>query len=1111
MKKSTNLFTLPKKVTFFMLFFLLSLPGLAQKVTLPNQTVTIKQVMSQIEKQTGYKFFYNNTQINVTRKVTISSRKENLDEVLNRLFSRTNIDYKIVEKTIVLSISSEGKRSEHITSAEGTLGKRKVTGRIVDQMGEPIIGATVREKGTNNATVTDLDGNFTLLGLNNNSTLEVSYVGFQMKDLLVGNNTHLDITMKEDNKQLEEVVVVGYGVAKKSDFTGSLTSVTSDNIVDSHKQSAAAALQGTIAGVDITRNGNNPGSGFNIMVRGQNTITNSGTGNANGINSPLYVIDGMMMDNMNDIAPDDIERIDVLKDASSTAIYGSRGANGVVIVTTKNGSAVKEKTNVEYNGFISFTTANHLPDMLNGSEYADYKVERFMGNNWKDYTYTGKRADYGQALTTQAYNNYISGKSVDWVDALLQTAVSQNHALRVYGSSKGLVYSFGVGYTDEAGVTGTDNYKRYNFSMSIDKEINKKLKVGMSIYTAYTKTKTSPETVRQAYRLNPLTDMYNEDGSLRTFPDDGLTNVSNPLVEKKNDTTETLALHTFGNAYLQFKPIDWITFKTQLSPDAYFDRYGMYYGAQSKNGKGNPANATANTKNTNTLKYTWTNTLNFDKKVGNHVLGLLVGSEWVKSKEDAISTKVKNFPTDLYKWYNLAAAANKSLSDVVGSDYIQDQWFSFFARANYSYKDRYLITATGRYDGSSRLAAGHRWKFFPSAAIGWRITEEDFMKKYRWVDNLKLRISYGMSGNNHNVNPYSTQSNVINYSYNFGSNATSSIIKNLANSQLSWETTKEWNFGLDYSLLQGRINGTVDYYRRRTNNILMNRVLSEMTGYSSVMDNVGVVDNNGIELSLSLVPIRTKDFTWKMNFNFTSNHNEIKELAGGATRDEANEWFVGQSVGVVWNYKKVGYWKKGDEGYDRALALGLAPGSVKVYEKDGYNGDWTTTTDDKVFLGSRYPKWTGGLTNTFLFKNWSLLVNIYTRQGQWSYSQFHWTTARDDNNLFNHLNLKYWSEANENDKDIEWCRPGLSNPGEITALLWQKTSFVKVGYITLGYDAPRSFIQKLGLSKLHAYVSCQNPFVFTDYKGLDPEAASNGTDSMYFMTRSWEIGLNLTF
>ena len=319
--------------------------------------------MSQIEKQTGYKFFYNNTQINVTRKVTISSRKENLDEVLNRLFSRTNIDYKIVEKTIVLSISSEGKRSEHITSAEGTLGKRKVTGRIVDQMGEPIIGATVREKGTNNATVTDLDGNFTLLGLNNNSTLEVSYVGFQMKDLLVGNNTHLDITMKEDNKQLEEVVVVGYGVAKKSDFTGSLTSVTSDNIVDSHKQSAAAALQGTIAGVDITRNGNNPGSGFNIMVRGQNTITNSGTGNANGINSPLYVIDGMMMDNMNDIAPDDIERIDVLKDASSTAIYGSRGANGVVIVTTKNGSAVKEKTNVEYNGFISFTTANHLPDM----------------------------------------------------------------------------------------------------------------------------------------------------------------------------------------------------------------------------------------------------------------------------------------------------------------------------------------------------------------------------------------------------------------------------------------------------------------------------------------------------------------------------------------------------------------------------------------------------------------------------------------------------------------------------------------------------------------------------------------------------------------------------
>ncbi len=1092
-----------KKLFAISLAFMFCVGTFAQALQLKLNNVTVKQAMTVLKEKSGYAFVYEGGDINTGKMVSVDAK--NLHQAISQILKNQKVSYEIKGKSIVVSRQQESK------SDKPSSGKKTVTGTIVDSKGEPIIGATIRENGGKNATVTDFDGNFTLSNVADNAMLEISYVGFQTMNFATSGKSRLSITMKEDDLLLDEVVVVGYGVSKKSDFTGSLTSVTSEKIVDSHKQSAAAALQGTIAGVDITRNGNNPGSGFNIMVRGQNTIANSGTGNANGINSPLYVIDGMMMDSMDDIAPDDIERIDVLKDASSTAIYGSRGANGVVIVTTKKGAAVKDKTNVEYNGFVSFTSATHLPEMLNGSQYADYKVERYMGNNWKDYTYNGKRASYEQALTTQAYSNYQAGKSVDWVDALLQTAVSHNHALRVYGSSKGLVYSFGVGYTDEAGITGTDNYKRYNFSTSVDKEINSKLKIGMSIYTAYTDTKTSPETIRQAYRLNPLTDMYKEDGSLRTFPDDGLSNVSNPLVEVKNNTTETLALHTFGNFYLQLKPTDWITFKTQFSPDAYFDRYGMYYGAQSKNGKGNQANATAQTKSSNALKYTWTNTLNVDKTLGDHNLGLLVGSEWVKSKEDAISTKVKNFATDLYKWYNLAAAANKSLSDVVGSEYIQDQWFSYFARANYSYKGRYLITATGRYDGSSRLAAGHRWKFFPSAAFGWRIVEEDFMKKYSWVDNLKLRISYGMSGNNNNVEPYSTQSNIINYSYNYGSNATASVIKNLSNALLSWETTKEWNFGLDFSFLKGRINGTVDYYRRRTDNILMNRVLSEMTGYSSVMDNVGVVDNNGVEVGLTLVPVRTKDFNWNMNINFTANHNEIKELAGGATRDEANEWFVGQSVGVVWNYKKVGYWKQGDEGYERALSLGLAPGSIKVYEADGYGGDWTTTTADKVFLGSRYPKWTGGLTNTFSYKDWSLAVNVYTRQGQWSYSQFHWTTARDDNNLFAHLNLKYWSEENQNDNDIEWCRPGLSNPGEITALLWQKTSFVKVGYITLGYNAPKNFISKIGLSKLHAYVSCQNPFVFTDYKGLDPEAASNGTDTMYFMTKSWELGLNLTF
>jgi len=1073
------------------------------KISIHANRMSTLQLIEEIEHQTDYLFVYSKDEINMNRAVKVDVTEQPVAAVLKKAFENTDVVYAM-EGTNIMLMKQVTNKVNKVQQEE-----KVIKGVVVDERGEPMIGVNVKLEGSTSGTITGLNGDFSLTAAIG-SKLIFSYIGYLNKEMKVTSRI-INVKLEPDVRNLEEVVVIGYGITKKSDFTGSLTTVGSDNIIDSHKQSAAAALQGTIAGVDITRNGNNPGSGFNIMVRGQNTIADSGTGNANDINTPLYVIDGMMMDNMNDISPDDIERIDVLKDASSTAIYGSRGANGVVIVTTKKGSSAKDKSYVEYNGFISFANASHLPDMLNGSEYADYKVERYMGNDWQNYTYSGKRATYQQALTSQAYNNYIAGNSVDWANELLQTAVSQNHSLRIYGTSTGLKYSFGAGYTDESGVTGTDNYKRYNFSTSIDKDLNSKLKSGISIYTAYTKTVTSPETVRQAYRLNPLTDMYNDDGSLRTFPDDGLSNVSNPLVEKKNDTTETLALHAFGNFYFQYNPVRWITLKTQFSPDAYFNRYGMYYGAQSKNGKGNSTNASAKTSSSNTLKYTWTNTMNIEKTFGNHNIALLIGSEWMKSKGDEITTDCKNFATDLYKWYNLAAAANKSLSDVIGSSYTQEQWLSFFSRANYNYQGKYLLTITGRYDGSSRLADGHRWKFFPSAALGWRITEEEFMKKHNWINNLKLRLSFGISGNNNNVSPYQTQSNISNYIYTFGNSQTASVITNLANSNLSWETTKEWNFGLDYAFLNGRINGAVDYYLRRTNNILMDRVLSEINGFSSVKDNVGIVDNRGIELSLNLIPIKTKDFSWNLNMNFTKNHNEIVELSGGTTKDEANEWFVGQSVGTVWNYKKVGYWNKGDEGYERAITLGLAPGSVKVYEKDGWSGDWTTTTADKVFIGSRYPKWTGGLTSTFNYKNWSLAINVYTRQGQWSYSQFHWTTARDDNNLFGHLNLKYWSETNANDKNIEWCRPGLSNPGQITSLLWQKTSFVKIGYITLGYNAPKTFINKLGINKLHVYASCQNPFVFTNYKGLDTEAASNGTDTMYFMTKSLELGLNLTF
>lgn len=1067
----------------------------AQKVTMNFQQVKLETVFQEITKQTGLTVAYSRPTVDPGKVVSVNAHDEELAGVLQRLFVGTDVTFEIGKQKIFLNKRAKEKSTGQV---------RRVSGSIVDSNGEPIIGASIVVTGTTNGTISDLDGKYTLDNVPENATLDVSYIGYTTQSLKATDKALARIILKEDTKVLDEVVVVGYGVAKKSDFTGSLNTMNGDNIVSSHKQSATAALQGTIPGVDIIRNGNNPGSGFNIMIRGQNTIASGGTGSMSDINPPLYIVDGIMLSSIDDIAPDDIERIDVLKDASSTAIYGSRGANGVVIVTTKKGSQGEGKSYVEYNGFVSLTQAMHLPDMMNGQQWADYKVDRYTGEHWTEYLHGEPDPTYQQVLTTQQYNNLMAGKNIDWVDELLGVAFSQNHSLRAYGNSKDMVYSFGLSYTDESGVTGVDNYKRYNFSASVDRNIGKKVKIGLNMYSAYSQTISSAETVRQAYRLNGLSDMYNEDGSLRVFPDDALGNVSNPLVERENNQSELLNLHVFGNTYFQYQPFDWMTFKTTFSPDVYFQRTGSYAGKDSKNGKGQAANATAGNDWKRSLSYTWTNVLTFDKSFNDkHAINAMLGTEWVKNVSDGLNSEVKGFASDHYKFYNLAAGTN--ISELT-SDYLQDQWMSYFARLNYTLRGKYLFTVTGRYDGSSRLAEGHRWKFFPSAAIGWRITEEDFMKSADWVNNLKLRLSYGLSGNNSNVSPYMTSTNVNNLYYIFGGGTptTASVISNMANRNLSWETTKEWNLGLDFGFLGGRISGSIDLYNRRTDNILMDRVMSRMNGFDSVIDNVGVVDNRGVELSLSTVNVKTKNFTWSTNLNFTTNHNEIIELSDGKQSDEANGWFVGESVGAVWTYKHVGYW--GMDEIEEAAKYGLVPGSIKVLE---VNGDHSSTNADKVIIGNRFPKWTGGMTNTFTYKDWSLSAFIYTRQGQISYSQFHWTTALNDNTNFNHMNLNYWTP--ETAETAEWHRAGITTPGETDAIMWQETSFWKVGYITLGYDLPKKVRDRLRLNKCHIYLSCQNPFVFTDYKGWDPEAADKATDTSYFMTRSFVLGLNLSF
>lgn len=992
-----------------------------------------------------------------------------------------------------------------VQATESTLrveqSANKIIGKVLDVNGEPLIGVNIQIKGTSSGVISDLNGEFQLSG-NVGDVLLCSYIGYKSQEIKVGKGRSLRIVMEEDISAIDEVVVVGYGTAKKTDLTGALSSVDDKKLKEANKVNIGQALQGQIAGVDIVRNGNKPGAGINIMVRGQNSIVPLSTGDdtrMDGINAPLYVVDGMFVSSIDDISPEDIERIDVLKDASSTAIYGSRGANGVIIVSTKKGS--KERSYVEYSGTVSFGTAMNLPDFCNADEYVQYRMDRDRGEHWADPNYT---PDMLMVLGEQAYNNYQDRKFVDWPDLALKTAVSTSHSIRAYGSARGMNYTFGAGYSSNSGVAGGDNYKRYNVSGAIDKEINRYIKLGSNIYATYGVSEASSnETFRAIFRLNPLTDVYNEDGSLRLFPDATTTNVPNPLVEGDLNNQRRLNkyLHVFGNLYMEVKPLSWLKFTTTFTPDLSISNAGEYRGKDTKTGKGNQTATRAIYDYGQNVKYTWDNVMYAEKKIGDHNGNLTLGSSWYFNQYEALHTRADGMPTDHYEWYNLGAGTMKEMS----SAYSQQQLMSYFARLNYDYKSRYYLTVTGRYDGSSKLAPGYRWAFFPSAALGWRISDEAFLKNIEAISNLKLRLSYGISGSDRAVAPYQSAQNIGIGKYLFGDRGVAtSYIGGFENKTLTWEKTKEVNVGLDFAFFNGRINGTIDWYDRRTVDIIMDRRLPNTNGYGAIRDNVGEVMNRGIEISLNTVNVKAGDFTWTTNLNFTKNHNEILALSDGSLEDKANKWFVGESIGSIWTFTSLGIWQEDEK--EEALKYGRAPGQVKVLDK---NGDFVYTEEDRDIKGSVFPKWTGGMTNTFKYKNLDLSVFVYTRQGQYSYSQFHRYHSMVDNKAFNVLKLDYWTPENP---DGTWPRPGMVRNGEETEVLYyQETSFVKVGYINLGYNFPVSWTKRFGIDKLRIYGSVQNPFVFTDYEGWDPEAAGENSYTQYPMTRTFLMGLNLTF
>ncbi|WP_321826737.1 SusC/RagA family TonB-linked outer membrane protein [Maribacter dokdonensis] len=1013
------------------------------------------------------------------------------------------------------------------------LAQSSVTGTVADTQGMPIPGASIVVKGTSNGTVTDFDGNFSIV-VDDGNVLSVSYLGYKPVEVTYSGQSNIQITMEEDTAQLDEVVVIGYGSVKKSDLTGAVTSVDNETLTEQRKTDIGQALQGRVAGVDVRTLSSKPGAPLSIKIRGNTVITNTNVDNdgvsddvSRDLSKPLYVVDGIFFDNINILNPADIEQMDILKDASATAIYGSRGANGVVIITTKNG--VEGKTVFTYDASFGLRSATNIPEMMSGSQYVEFVDDVLRAEQYRGFFTegsTGTVADFNnitidrseeiQTSNSEA-SNVANGNFTNWVDLLRHTGFQTSHTLGMSGGENGLVYSGSLGYLSDEGLTGIEGFERYNLSASISKKISDKVTVGIKSYLGLSEREEgSRELFRTSFRMPPSISPYDENGNIINFPNDQDTFLPNPLLETNGTWfTNTRTMDVIATAFLNYKPTEWLNFKTQFAPNLSTTRFGEYRGLLSKSGRGE-APRTAGYYNTNFgTSYTWDNILDLDFEIadGHELKTTMISSIYYNQNEGSIS-QTRNFDTDAYSFYNLEGGTDIRDYDTF---YQKETLASFAGRLNYSIKNKYLFTATGRYDGSSKLATGNKWKFFPSAAFAWRASQEEFLKEVSWLNNLKLRLSYGESGNDSRVEPYSSLSFLSSSNYLFGDNiGLGKIVSGLANNQLTWETSKEYNVGLDLSILNSRLGLGFEYYNKTTDDSILDRQLSSITGFgtatstASATGNFGSVRNSGVEITLNTVNVKTENFSWRTSINYTRNKNEILELDGDLQEIPYGRYGVlkvGSPIDAVYHYENLGIWQL-DEAAE-AISYNAAPGMYKFKDQ---NNDNLINEDDKVVIGSNSPDWIGGMTNTFVYKNLDLNVQVNTRQGVFGHSEFFQNLyPAGDPATFNSLNLDYWTPNNQSGTSPipGYGQENISSNSD--QWFFEDMSFVRVSNIGVGYEFPKSLTDELNMNSFRISLDVQNPFVFTDYVGPDPETGLQNSYNMTFAVKTVLLGLKLSF
>ena len=1065
-------------VSFFSLFLASQMTISAQNVSFSTNKVTLKSAFEKIEKASKYKIAYNSSQLDANRSVTLSKTSGDVFGMLTQLLKGTNCTYEMEGNYIIIKPFLKNQTS----------GKKvKVRGVIKDETGEPIIGATIRVKGHSEGTVSDFDGNFSL-DVTGDNTLQISYIGYQTKEFVVGKQHHFSIVLEEDKKILNEVVVIGYGTQKKGDITSSVGSVKSEDFTAGAINDAGQLIQGKIAGLSVTNPSGNPVGGTEISLRGNTTILGAST-------NPLILIDGVPGD-FNTVAPEDIESIDVLKDGSAAAIYGSRGTNGVVLITTKKskGNNINE---VQYSGYLSLSTIAKKPDFCDADDY---------------------RQQIKDGLRDAAWD---LGDNTNWIDAITRTGLSHVHNISFKGGNAQTNYIFNVNYRNLQGIFKRSDKEEFqgraevNHSMFDDKlRFNFQLLGNQTGYTA-TSDGGSFNTYswRQALIHNPTEPIKNADGSWHE--NTGIFNYDNPVSRIYECDGEQKISQTRFSSNITLTPIKELTLNALFSYDKINQEGGYYETKKHISNVRDGMNGYASTGGSSTVTKLVELTAQFHKNFGDHTIQALAGYSYQESTYSNQYERNYNFPTDLYSWHNIGVG--QALKEGLGTEYsyrLDTNLIGFFGRLNYNYKNRYLLMASIRHEAASQLAGTDKpWGTFPSVSLGWRITEENFMKTQKVFDDIKLRAGYGVTGSQ----PSQSFLGVPLLGYGDYYLYNGQWIRALqptqnSNDKLKWEEKHEYDIGADFSVLNYRLNVSVDWYYRLIKGLLYDySVPSPPNLYTTTRANVGEMSNNGLEIMVNAIPVQTKDFKWETTITFSTNSNKLKSLSNDLYQTSSDYFMTGwieEPIKTESHIVRIGH-KVGDI-YGFKVVDVDESGKWIYLDKNGNRvnyDDFTHSFEDKQILGNGVPKWYLGFNNQFRYKNFDLAINM---RGAFGFQimngmrMFYENRSRQDWNRLRSAYDKVFGKAVLNTLCSE----------EFNSYYVENGDYWKIDNITLGYSFSK--INKW-IKTLRLYASVNNAITITGYKGIDPEVSTSGlapsydNRDSYPHTRAFTFGMNVTF